>query len=193
MRAIETFLQDFRYALRTLRKSAGFTVVAVLVLALGIGVNSAIFSVVEGVMLQPLPYPEPGRLVSLWETLTREAPADWHTSGANIGGPAGDKSERMTVAPANLLDYTRQNHVFSGMAGIDKVGKNLTESGPPERIFGEQVTASFFTVLGVQPAQGRAFTPEEDRPGANRVVILSHELWQERFGSDPNLIGSAIK
>jgi putative ABC transport system permease protein len=193
MRAIETFLQDFRYALRTLRKSAGFTVVAVLVLALGIGVNSAIFSVVEGVMLQPLPYPEPGRLVSLWETLTREAPADWHTSGANIGGPAGDKSERMTVAPANLLDYTRQNHVFSGMAGIDKVGKNLTESGPPERIFGEQVTASFFTVLGVQPSQGRAFTSEEDRPGANRVVILSHDLWQQRFASDPRLIGSTLK
>jgi putative ABC transport system permease protein len=185
MPAIETFLQDFRYALRTLRKSAGFTTVAVLVLALGIGVNSAIFSVVEGVMLRPLPYPQPDRLVSLWEELTREPPANWRTSAA--------QPNRMTVAPANLQDYARQNHVFSGMAGVDKVGKNLTESGPPERIFGEQVTASFFTVLGVQPAQGRAFTPEEDRPGANRVVILSHELWQERFGSDPNLIGSAIK
>jgi putative ABC transport system permease protein len=194
MPAIETFLQDFRYALRTLRKSAGFTTVAVLVLALGIGVNRAIFSVVEGVMLRPLPYPQPDRLVSLWEELTREPPANWRTSGGNIGGgPSAAQPNRMTVAPANLQDYARQNHVFSGMAGVDKVGKNLTESGPPERIFGEQVTASFFTVLGVQPAQGRAFTPEEDRPGANRVVILSHELWQERFGSDPNLIGSAIK
>jgi putative ABC transport system permease protein len=193
MPAIETFLQDFRYALRTLRKSAGFTTIAVLVLALGIGVNSAIFSVVEGVMLQPLPYPEPHRLVSLWETLTREPPANWHTSGANIGGSSSVEPQRMTVAPANLLDYARQNHVFSGMAGIDKVGKNLIESGPPERIFGEAVSASFFPVLGVQPAQGRAFSPDEDRPGANRVVILSHDLWQQRFGSDPNLIGSILK
>lgn len=194
MPAIETFLQDFRYALRTLRKSAGFTTVAVLVLALGIGVNSAIFSVVEGVMLQPLPYPQPSRLVSLWETLMREPPANWSTSGANIGGgSSAAEPERMTVAPANLLDYVRQNHVFSGMAGVAKVGKNLTESGPPERIFGEEVTASFFPVLGVQPAQGRAFTPEEDRPGANRVVILGDELWRNRFGSDPKVIGSTLK
>jgi putative ABC transport system permease protein len=194
MPAIETFLQDFRYALRTLRKSTGFTTVAVLVLALGIGVNSAIFSVVEGVMLQPLPYPEPDRLVSLWEDLTREAPAKWNTSGRSIGGATtASQPHRMTVSPANLLDYTRQNHVFSGMAGVAQVGKNLTESGPPERIFGEKVTASYFPVLGVQPIRGRAFTGDDDRPGADPVVILSHERWQQRFGSDPNLIGSALK
>src|SRR5579864_3608577 len=110
MLAISTFLQDFRYALRTLRNSAGFTTIAVLVLALGIGINSAIFSVVEGVMLQPLPYPEPDRLVSLWEDLTREPPANWHTSGGNIGGAApANQASRMTVAPANLQDYIRQN------------------------------------------------------------------------------------
>src|SRR5580704_16213492 len=119
MPAIETFLQDFRYALRTLRKSAGFTTVAVLVLALGIGVNSAIFSVVEGVMLRPLPYLQPDRLVSLWEELTREPPANWSTSGGNIGGGvSANQPKRMTVAPANLQDYARQNHVFSGMAGV---------------------------------------------------------------------------
>ena len=138
---LETFFQDFRYAVRTLRKSPGFTAVAVLVLALGIGVNSAIFSVVEGVMLRPLPYPEPDRLVSLWEEITREPPANWKTSGATLGGGAGPK--RMNVAPANLADYERQNHVFSGIAGVAVVGKNLTESGPAEWIFGEKVNAGY--------------------------------------------------
>src|SRR5437867_7816757 len=187
---LETFFQDFRYAVRTLRKSPGFTAVAVLVLALGIGVNSAIFSVVEGVMLRPLPYPEPDRLVSLWEEIAREPPANWKTSGATLGGGAGPK--RMNVAPANLADYERQNHVFSEIAGVAVVGKNLTESGSPERIFGEKVNAGYFAVIGAQPAIGRAFTAEEDRAGADRVVIVSHELWQRRFGGDPNLIGHTL-
>jgi putative ABC transport system permease protein len=153
-------------------------------------VNSAIFSVVEGVMLRPLPYPEPDRLVSLWEEIAREPPDNWHTKGRQLGGDSGPR--RMTVAPANLADYERQNHVFSGIAGVAVVGKNLTESGPAEWIFGEKVNAGYFAVIGVQPAIGRAFTAEEDRAGADPVVIVSHELWQRRFGGDPNLIGHTL-
>src|SRR5438067_1952578 len=161
--AVETLFQDLRYSVRTLRKTPAFTAVAVMVLALGIGVNSAIFSVVEGVMLRPLPYPQPEQLVSLWEEIAREPPANWRTSGTTLGGGSGPK--RMNVAPANLTDYEKQNHVFSAIAGVAVVGKNLTESGPPEWIFGEKVNAGYFAVIGVQPAIGRAFTEEEDRVG----------------------------
>lgn len=183
-------IHDLRYALRLLAKSPAFALVAIFTLALGIGVNSGIFTVVDAVMLRPLPYPEPDRLVSLWETTLKERPSNFSSSGSNLGG--GSSPTRTTVAAANLVDYRKDNHAFTGMAGFDIAGMNLTGNGPPERLFGERVTYEYFPVLGVQPSQGRAFLAEEDRPGNHRVVIISHELWQRRFGSDPNLIGNFV-
>ena len=181
-------IHDLRYALRLLAKSPGFALVAVLTLALGIGVNSGIFTVVDAVMLRPLPYPEPNRLVSLWERALHGGPVNMNTSGSSLAkGPA-----RFTVSVANLTDYRHDNHVFSGMAGFQITGMNLTESGPPERLSGERVTSDFFSVLGVQPAQGRALLAEEDHPGNDHVVIVTDDLWKQRFGSDPNLIGSSL-
>jgi putative ABC transport system permease protein len=183
-------MNNLRYAVRLLMKSPGFALVAILTLALGIGVNSAIFSVVDAVMLRPLLYPEPERLVSIWEEKVHEGPNDTSTSGQNIGGRSSPS--RMTVAPANLIDYQKQGASFTSLAGFKINGMNLTEAGPSERLAGEAVTANYFSVLGVSPLQGRAFLPEEDRPGANRVVIISDDLWRTRFGSDQRMLGSAI-
>ncbi|HVO99632.1 MAG TPA: ABC transporter permease [Bryobacteraceae bacterium] len=183
-------MNNLRYSIRLLLKSPGFSLVAILTLALGIGVNSAIFSIVDAVMLRPLPYPHPDRLVSIWEEKIGDGPNSANTSGQSlgkIGWPA-----RWTVSPANLTDYRTQKNSFVSLAGFAVTGMNLTESGPPERLFGEQVTANYFSTLGVSPAHGRAFLPEEDHPGANKVVIVSDELWHSRFGGDPHLLESSI-
>jgi len=188
---IENIFRDMRYALRTLCKSPATTIIAVLTFALGIGANTAIFSVIDAVILRPLPYKTPEQLVSLWEIQVGQPPTRMSASGASLGTRAtAPEPQRMVVAPANLADY--QNHVFSGTAGFATVGMNLTESGPPERLWGEQVTADFFSVLGIQPAQGRSFSPDEDRPGNEHVVIVSHELWQRRFGSDPHMLERTV-
>lgn len=183
-------MNNLRYAVRLLLKSPGFALVAILTLALGIGVNSAIFSVVDAVMLQPLPYPEPDRLVSIWEEKIGEGPNNANTSGQTLGSIGWPR--RWTVSAANLVDYQKQRNSFVSLAGFAVTGMNITESGPPDRIFGEQVTANYFSTLGVFPAQGRVFLPEEDRPGANKVAIVSDELWHSRFGGDPHFLGSAI-
>ena len=166
--------QDLRYGLRTLVKDPTFTAVAVVALALGIGANSAIFSVVNTVLLRPLPYKDPGRIVMIWEDNSRH------------GYP------RDTPAPANFVDWRDQNKVFEAVAATADVSLNLTGVGEPERLDGKRVSASLFPILGVGPQLGRWFTPEEDQPGANHVVILSHGLWQRRFGSDPNVVGKAL-
>ncbi len=171
---MENLFQDLRYALRMLFKNPGFTAVAVLTLALGIGANTAIFSVVNTVLLQPLPYKDPDRLVMVWEDSTK------------AGFP------RDTPAAANYINWRDQNQVFEGMAAIADTSLNLTGVGEPERIDGRRVSANLFPLLGVEPRLGRAFSPEEDQPGANRVVIISHGLWQRRFASDTNIIGSPI-
>jgi putative ABC transport system permease protein len=183
-------MNNLRYAVRLLLKSPGFALVAILTLALGIGVNSAIFSVVDAVMLRPLPYPEPDRLISLWEEKVAEGPNSANTSGQNLGNSS--TRSRWTVAAANLMDYQAQKNSFVSLAGFTVTGMNITESGPPDRLFGEQVTANYFSTLGVSPAQGRTFLPDEDRPGANRVAIASDELWHSRFGGDPHFLGSPI-
>ena len=183
-------MNNFRYAVRLLLKSPGFALVAILTLALGIGVNSAIFSVVDAVMLRPLPYPEPDRLVSIWEEKIGEGPNSANTSGQTLGSIGW--SRRWTVSAANLVDYQKQQNSFVSLAGFAVTGMNITESGPPDRIFGEQVTANYFSTLGVAPAQGRVFLPEEDRPGANKVAIVSDELWHSRFGGDPHFLGTSI-
>jgi putative ABC transport system permease protein len=166
-------LQDLRYGLRMLWRNPGFTSVAVLALALGIGANSAIFSVVNTVLLKPLPYPHPAQLVMLWENAT------------HLGFP------KDTPSPANFLDWRRQSTVFTGMAALDTKNFNLTGVGEPERLDGWRVSANLFDLLGVQPRLGRGFLPEEDTPGTH-VVILSHGLWERRFGSDPQIIGRAL-
>ena len=183
-------MNNFRYAVRLLLKSPGFALVAILTLALGIGVNSAIFSMVDAVMLRPLPYPQPDRLVSLWEQKVGEGPQSANTSGqslGSIGWPA-----RWTISAANLTDYQTQKNSFVSLAGFAVTGMNITESGPPDRLSGEQVTANYFSTLGVSPAHGRAFLPDEDRPGANKVIIASDELWHSRFGGDPHFLGSSV-
>jgi putative ABC transport system permease protein len=171
---VETVIQDVRFGVRMMIKNPTFTVVAVIALALGIGANSAIFSVVNTVLLRPLPYKDPDRLVMVWEDDSRH------------GYP------RDTPAAANYIDWRDQNRVFEGMAAMTDQSFNLTGSGEPERIDGQRVSANLFPLLGVEPQLGRAFVPEEDQPGANHVVILSHGLWQRRFGSDAGIIGKSL-
>jgi putative ABC transport system permease protein len=166
--------QDLRYGLRTLRKHPGFTAVAVTALALGIGANTAIFSVVNTVLLRPLPYKDPERLVMVWEDDTK------------AGYP------RDTPAAANYVDWREQNRVFDGMAAVADQSFNLTGVGDPERLDGKRVSANLFGLLGVEPLFGRGFLPEDDQPGAGRVVVLSHGLWQRRFGADPKVVGRSL-
>jgi putative ABC transport system permease protein len=183
-------MNNLRYAIRLLLKSPGFALVAILTLALGIGVNSAIFSVVDAVMLRPLPYPQPDRLVSLWEQKIGEGPNNATTSGQSLGSSGWPA--RWTIAPANLMDYRTQKNSFVSLAGFAVTGMNITEAGPPDRLSGERVTANYFSTLGVAPALGRDFLPEEDRPGADKVLIASDELWRSRFGGDPHFLGSSV-
>src|SRR5262245_30234602 len=159
---------------RLLRKAPGFTAIAVLTLALGIGANTAVFSVVDAVMLRPLPYTDPGRLVSLWET-NDERPGSRHN-----------------VAPANLVDYARANRTFDGLAGYASTSMSLTKTGAPEQLLGEAITWNLFNVLNVSPAIGRPFRAEEDRPGRAHVVILSDALWRGRFAADPTIVGRTM-
>ncbi len=168
------FLNDLRYALRQQRKNPGFTIVAVIALALGIGAITAIFSVVNTVLLRPLPYKDPERLLMVWEEATKSGyPQD-------------------TPAAANFVDWRDQNQVFEGMAAIADTSFNLTGSGDPERLEGRLVSANLFPLLGVEPEVGRVFTAAEDQPGSERVVVLSHRLWQRRFGGDPSIVGKTL-
>src|SRR6266404_1117 len=165
--------QDLRYGLRILMRNPGFTIVAVLALALGIGANSAIFSVVNTVLLRPLPYKNPDALVMVWDDQT------------HLGFP------KDTPSPANFLDWREQNTVFEGMAAMTERSFNLTGAGEPERFDGRRVSTNLFSLLSVEPQLGRAFTADEDKPGS-RVVILSHRMWQGRFGGDPTIVGRAL-
>jgi putative ABC transport system permease protein len=170
--ALETLLQDIRYGLRSLLKKPGFTLTAVIALALGIGANTAIFSVINGVLLRSLAYADPDRIVTLWEK---------SLTGGN---------QENVISPANFLDWQKQSTSFDAMAAVWDLRSNLTGgSDEPEEIKVQLVSVGFFSSLGVQPVIGRAFLPEEDKAGNNLVVILSYDLWQTRFGSDPQIIG----
>ena len=173
---LDTLFQDLRFAFRALRKSPGFTAVAVLTLALGIGANASIFSVVYAVLLKALPYPQPNRLVMVYE---------------NVNLPTYQNS-RNEVTPGNFSDWTKQNTVFENMAAYRNRSFNLTDAGEPLRIEGELVSANFFTTLQIQPVLGRAFAPEEDRPGASHVLVMSDGLWKSHFGSDPQILGKNL-
>ena len=170
---LESLQRDVRQALRVLAGKPGFTAVAVLTLGLGIGAATTIFSVVNEVLLKSLPYPNPERLVVVSES-SKQAAA-------------------MPVSYPDFLDWQSQQTVFEDLAARIPVSYVLTGAGEPERVAGRRVTASFFRTLGVQPALGRSFTDAEDAPGGERVVILSHELWQRRFDADTNLIGRRIQ
>jgi putative ABC transport system permease protein len=174
---MESLLNDFRFGVRMLRKAPGFTAVAVLVLALGIGANTAIFSVVNAVLLRPLPFREAERLVQVWHV------------------PPAKSFPGMTqfsVSPANYLDWEKQNHVFEQMAIYRFLLYSLTGTGEPESVSAVGASPDFFSVLKVQPLLGRFFLPEENQAGRGHVVVLSQTFWQTHFASDPNIIGRKI-
>jgi putative ABC transport system permease protein len=169
--------QDLRYALRQLRKSSGFAAVAVITLALGIGANTAIFSVVNGVLLRPLAFKDPGRLVRVW----------------HVPPPASFPGmTTFAVSAANYLDWERQNHVFESMAIYSFHSFTVTGGAKPEQVDACAVSSAFFSTLGVQPLLGRVFSAAEDQPGRSDVVVLSHRLWQGSFGSNPEIVGRYI-
>jgi putative ABC transport system permease protein len=157
-----------------LLKKPGFTIVAVITLALGIGANTAVFSLINAVLLRPLQFYEPERLVMVWE--------DASFAGFPQQGPA----------PANYVDWMARQSVFEDMAALELRGFRLTGDGEPQQVYSNSVTANFFPLLGVAPALGRTFSPEEEKPGANKVVVLSHNFWQTRYGGDLNIIGREI-
>src|SRR5688572_9371269 len=165
--------QDLRYAFRSLRRQPGFTAVAVLTLALGIGANTAIFSVVNSVLLTPLPYKDPKRLVTLWES-TREM-------------------QQIVVSYPNYLDWKTRTRTFEDIAVYNRYEDfNLTGRGDAERIGGALVSANLFSLLGVPALLGRSLTPEDDRIGADRVAMVSHGFWQRGFGGDPRIVGTQL-
>jgi putative ABC transport system permease protein len=170
-------LQDLRYALRQLRKSPGFTAVAIITLALGIGANTAIFSVVNGVLLRPLGFKDAKRLVNVYHV-----PPPKSFPGMT----------RFSVSAANFLDWEKQNHVFDRMAIYTYRSFDITGGDKPEQVDACAASSGFFATLGVQPMLGRVFSPEEDQPGRSHVVVLSHRLWQERFGANPDIVGRNI-
>ena len=172
-RMVENFARDVRFALRTLAKSPGFTTVAVLTLALGIGANTAIFSDVEAVVLRPLPYKNPGSLVMVKESIP-------------LAGP-----EPIPVCAPDVIQFQRQNQVFEAVAAFRGGQFDLAGVGEPERITAERVNANLFSLLGVQPMLGRTFATEGDQPGQS-LAILSYALWHRRFGADPGVIGRTV-
>ena len=186
--AWERLAQDLRHALRTLWKTPSFAVTAVVTLGLGLGMNTAVFSIVNSVMLRRLPYPEPNRLMMVWEQRIEGPRSAPRSSGAAVKFSQG---LRGGVAPANLMDW-RKSRSFEGLAGFAFSLKNLTGLGSAQRLWGQSVTANFFQVVGVEPEMGRGILPEEDRPGANPVVVISHEFWQNRLNGDPNVLGSKL-
>jgi predicted permease len=172
---METLFKDLKYGIRSLLKRPGFTLVALITLALGIGANTAIFSVVNGVLWRPLPYQTPKQLVMVWEN---------HQAR---GGPVNE-----WLSPADFDDWRGQNSVFSDLAALNDWGPTLTGRDEPEPLTGAAVSHDMFAMLGVQPSMGRSFSPEEDQTGAPNVVVLSHELWQRRFSSDQTIVGKSI-
>ena len=175
---MQTLMQDLRYATRMLMKHPGFTAVAVLTLALGIGANTAIFSVINGVLLKPLPYDQPGQLVMVWED------------------QQGDGTGKNSAAGGVFLDWKQQSRSFEALSVIYGLGTamNLTGGDQPERLHGWQVSASILRILRVPPLLGRGFAPDADQLGHdNKVVVIAHRLWQRRFGADTNIVGQTIR
>src|SRR6185369_8827683 len=166
--------QDLRYALRMLYKNRSFTIVALIVLTLGIGANSAIFSFVNAILLRSLPYSNADRLVRIYST------------------SPGKEVRTFTTSYPDFVDWKNNNQVFDDMAAWARGSATLTGTDNPERFDTALVTPGFFNVLGVTPQLGRVFTSEDDKPGSNQVVVLSNGVWQNRFGADPNVTGKTL-
>jgi len=172
---LEMLIQDLIYALRTMRKRPAFTTVAIVVLAIGIGANTAIFSIVDSVLLRPLPFRDPGRLVMIYSHNLRQ------------------DASYSTLSADDLADFQKQNDVFEAVAPVSpRWSFSVRFNGEAEQVFGMWASANFFETLGVQPQIGRAFSISEDRPSGARVVILSHEMWQDRFGGDPDILHKSL-
>jgi putative ABC transport system permease protein len=171
---MEKLFQDIRYGLRMLWKSPGFTLVSVLTLALGVGVNTALFSVVNEIILRPLPFKDSSQLAMMW------------TSLPSLG------FQKIPFSPSDYSDLVQSQHSFQGMAIFENQKFDLTGEGRPEQITGARVSASLFPVLGVSPLKGRTFLAEEDQPGREQEVVLSYSLWQQHFGSDQSIVGKNI-
>lgn len=171
---LETLLRDLRYGLRSLGKKPGFTLTAIIALALGIGANTAIFSVVNGVLLRSFDYAHSDRITMIWERFAQQA------------------DHKNVVSPANFLDWQKRSRSFERMAAVWDARMNFSGSGEPIEVQAQIVSAAFFPVLGVQPFIGRWFTEAEEQAGNNLVVILSHQLWQERFGADNSVLGQKV-
>src|SRR5262249_45852865 len=174
LRLEDEMFQDLRFGLRMLRSKPGFTAISIVTLAVGIGPNPAIFSVVNAVLLQPLPYQQPDQIVALYRT--------------------PDGQMRWPFSPPCYLDLKNRNTVFTELAALSNKGwpANLLGRGEPERLQGYKISANVFPLLGVIPAAGRGFFPEEDRPGSDHVVLISHELWDRKFASDAGIVGESL-
>ena len=170
---METLWKDLRYCVRLMRKSPGFVAVAVTTIGLGIGANTAIFSIVNAVMLRPLPYSDPERLVGIW-------------------GIPPSRAGQSFLSPASFLDCKNQGHVLEQTEGLEYETVNLIASAEPVRVGGARVSAGIFSLLGVPPLLGRTFLAEDDRDGAAPVAMLSYRLWQQQFGSDPQAVGRSV-
>ena len=166
---LETIGNDLRYAIRTLGRTPGFTIVIVLTLALAIGANSAIFSVIQGVLLRPLPYAQPDRIVRIFFN--------------------SDKFPKFPLNPFDFRDFRTRNRTFDSVAGIVRADAQLSGAGEPVMLHAFRVTAGYFRVLGFTPARGREFTTDDELPAHGRLAILSDRLWRTRFASDPDIVG----
>src|SRR5437899_9172494 len=163
-----------RHALRTLAKNPGFAAVAILAIALGVGPNSAVFSIIHTVLLQPLPIGNANRVVIVWET------------------NKAHRSEQIAVSPQDLLDWQRESHAFVAFSpgnGSPEYGFNLTGAGDPERVLAGRAGVNFTDIMGIPLVVGRGFTSEDGRPGAAPAALLSYQLWQRRFHGDPAIVG----
>src|SRR5215813_2055833 len=169
---MNTLLHDLRYAFRRLRRTPGFTTIAVVTLALGIGANAAIFTVINAVLLRPLPFQDPTRLVLLTERLPQ--------------------FPLLSVSYLNYKDWRAQAHSFTAVGAVRNLQMTMTGSSEPERLFAQMANANVLDILGVRPVRGRGFTPQEDSPSGGGVALISYGLWQRRFGAAENALGQSI-
>src|SRR6185369_1545064 len=175
VRLFEAVWQDVRYGGRVIRKNPALSLTIVITVALGIGANATIFGVINAVLLEPLPYKDPDRLVRLWETNLKQ------------------NQPESPVSVPNFQDWQRHQSTFEELAALEMATFNLTGSGEPQRVSAARITANLVPMLGVAPALGRSFLPDEEQPGHNRVVLLSDALWQRQFGGDRSIVNQTIQ